>query len=366
MSLQDECELSYYQPIASLSPGHPVSLVQHTVTHRLYVRKDLTIFNEAVYRTLQRHPAPGIPKVEMVLRDGDKLIVIEEYVNGTTLSDRLSGGPFYEQDAARLMQRICETVRQLHAMTPPIIHRDLKPSNIMLTQDGSVWLLDLNAAKFADPAGAPLSPGASPARDTLLIGTAGYAAPEQYGFGVSTIQTDIYALGVLYRTLLTGDPASAAPLPPETARIIRRATELDPANRYASLDPMIAELSRIGGLPAKARKPMRFPYAPPGFRRGVFWHGLLAVLYYLPVLFFGLGMSWPDRSAAYNWFNRLSFLLVFLMLPFVTFNYAGILDKLKVTRIRSLPLRLLVILLLDAALFLLCMLVITGLELLLF
>ena len=362
MSLQDEAILSFYQPVTSLSPGHPVTLVQHQTTHRLFVRKDLSVFNEAVYRFLQQHSLPGLPHIELVVRDADRLIVIEEFIDGSTLAEKLSaGGPFYEADAARLMQRICETVRNLHRLTPPIILRDLKPSNIMLGKDGSVWLIDLNAAKFMDCLD-PHTTGAAFQQDTQLIGTQGYAAPEQYGFGTSTIQTDIFALGVIFRALLSGDAASSGPLPPEAARIIQHATEIDPAKRYASLDGMIADLSRISGLPSNGEKPLLHPYAPPGYRRGIFWHGLVATLYYLPVLFFGFLMTWPGRSQGYIWYNRISFILIFLLIPFVSFNYAGILDKIRVTRIRSVPLRLLVILLIDAAIFLIGILLISIIE----
>lgn len=362
MSLEDEYALSFYQPVADLSPGHPITLVQHQSTHRLYVRKDLTVFNEAVYRTLQQHPLPGLPPIQLLVRDGDRLIVIEEYISGSTLSDRLAqGGAFREADCARLMQRICETVQSLHRLTPPIIHRDLKPSNIMLSQDGSVWLIDMNAAKFADVYVSSPS-GTAPPKDTFLIGTQGYAAPEQYGFGVSTPQTDIYALGVLYRTLLTGDPNSSAPLLKSAARIIARATMIDPQKRYGSLDVMIRDLSILSGLPVDGKKPVRFPYAPPGFRHMIFWRELLASLYYIPMIFIGLFMTWPDRSAGYIWFNRLSFIFIFLLIPFVSFNYGGILDKIKVTKIRPLFLRLLVILVIDVLLFLICTWLVSLIE----
>ena len=76
------------------------------------------------------------------------------------------------------------------AQIAPIIHRDIKPSNIMITEQNHVVLLDFNAAKLYTNAST---------NDTVLLGTKGYAAPEQYGFGSSSPQTDIYAIGVLIK-----------------------------------------------------------------------------------------------------------------------------------------------------------------------
>lgn len=67
--------------------------------------------------------------------------------------------------------------RRNQSFTPPIVHRDIKPSNIILTEDGRIVLIDLNAARLDDK---------NRSHDTQLIGTAGFAAPEQYGFAASS------------------------------------------------------------------------------------------------------------------------------------------------------------------------------------
>lgn len=91
------------------------------------------------------------------------------------------------------MYELCEILEKLHSANPPIVHRDIKPSNIIITNYDHVILLDFNAAKyFTDPN----------TSDTILLGTKGYAAPEQYGFGSSTPQTDIYAVGILLKELV--------------------------------------------------------------------------------------------------------------------------------------------------------------------
>ena len=93
--------------------------------------------------------------------------------------------------------------RRNQSFTPPIVHRDIKPSNIILTEDGRIVLIDLNAARLNDK---------NRSHDTQLIGTAGFAAPEQYGFAASSPRADLYAAGILMRVLLTGTDANDAML----------------------------------------------------------------------------------------------------------------------------------------------------------
>lgn len=93
--------------------------------------------------------------------------------------------------------------RRNQSSTPPIVHRDIKPSNIILTEDGRIVLIDLNAARLDDK---------NRSHDTQLIGTAGFAAPEQYGFAASSPRADLYAAGILMRMLLTGTDANDAML----------------------------------------------------------------------------------------------------------------------------------------------------------
>ena len=88
---------------------------------------------------------------------------------------------------------LCNILEALHSMTPPIIHRDIKPSNIIITSYNYAMLLDFNAAKQFS---------GQNESDTVLIGTPGYAAPEQYGFGSSSPKTDIYSLGIVLREML--------------------------------------------------------------------------------------------------------------------------------------------------------------------
>ena len=123
------------------------------------------------------------------------------------------------------MHQLCCSVEELHAVQPPIIHRDIKPSNIIVTDLQEVKLLDMNAAHLSHP---------DKKEDTVLMGTRGYAAPEQYGFGQSDVRTDVYALGKLMEQMGAGNG--------RYARIIRKATQVDPKRRYQSVMQLEAAL----------------------------------------------------------------------------------------------------------------------------
>ena len=89
------------------------------------------------------------------------------------------------------MEELCEVLVFLHGYG--IIHRDIKPSNLLLAPDGHIRLIDFDAAREGKP---------SADNDTRLLGTRGYAPPEQYGFAQTDSRADIYAAGVTMKQLL--------------------------------------------------------------------------------------------------------------------------------------------------------------------
>ena len=167
-----------------------------------------------------------LPRIVDCHRVGDELDVVMEYVEGETLEalvGRLGATPDY---ACGLYPVLCEAVGELHAgfaaagePRVPVIHRDLKPSNIIVSgvryaadagmTFSSLVIIDLGIAHvWRDGADA----------DTVKFGTRPYAPPEQYGFGQTSVRSDIDALGALLFFCLTGtDPKPG----PEYARAMR-------------------------------------------------------------------------------------------------------------------------------------------------
>lgn len=234
MTLEEEARLSYYRKVTELDAQRHMELVKHVETQRLCIRKELSVYSLGVYQFLQNHHIAHTPEILELVEDDGRLIVIEEYLSGVNLQDILNreGCLPYER-ALDITIRLCRILRDFHACQPPIINRDIKPSNLVISSSGEVQLVDLNAAKWLNT---------EEKRDTELIGTQGYAAPEQYGFAPSDIRTDIYAVGVLLNRLLTGKlPREEVPDGPVGA-VILRCTQIDPAMRYSNTDELMTAL----------------------------------------------------------------------------------------------------------------------------
>lgn len=341
MTVSDECALACYDQVAAINEEHGVFLVQHRRSKNIYVKKTLTVFNPSVFRYLKEHHVPGTPAIVEAVEDDGKLIVIEEYISGETLKTLLSGAScFSEEQTLSIIRQLCTILREMHRASPSIIHRDVKPSNIILTSDGEVKLIDMNAAKVC---------ASDKQEDTALIGTVGYAAPEQYGFGASGVQVDVYSVGVLLNELLTGESPKKHIAEGRLGRVVQRCTMMDPKDRYASIDELLRDLEPER-YTAPDRAHRRSKYTIPGFRSGDPTHTVIALLGYL--LIFTLGLTLTVQTAqtpAHLWIERAFFILCALTIVFFSCNYLNIWSPMKIDRIRKPFVKVLVILLLDAA-----------------
>ena len=227
--------VSYYKEIATINEDHKVYIVQHVETCKIYVKKVLTVYNTAVFEQLFRHPVIHTPRIYAMYEKDDVLTVIEEYVSGETLQEILDMGvSFSEPEVIDYAIKLCDILSELHGQSPSIIHRDVKPSNIMLTEDSRIILLDLNAARISQD---------EKERDTRLLGTEGYAAPEQFGFGNSTCQTDIYAVGNLIKNLLDPDFGQAK-VSSRLQSVLDKCLPINPRDRFASAEHLKKCLSK--------------------------------------------------------------------------------------------------------------------------
>ncbi len=359
MTVNDELKLSYYRPVADIYAEHGVKLVQHVETGKFYVQKTLTVYNLDIFRQLKAHPIPNTPKIYELVEDGSSLIVIEEYLQGNSLQELLEAGtPFDESEVFSIAMQLSLIVQDLHHMNPPIIHRDIKPSNILLSPDHVVKLLDFNAAKREND---------RESRDTVLLGTFGYAAPEQYGFAASNVQTDLYAIGALINVLLTGALPSEKLAEGTFAKIIKKCTELDPKNRFENIDALIAALKKTERffIPQKEiplSEQGRRKFLPPGFRTGNPIHIALAICGYAFILFMGFSLTSDSIPASDLPAYRIGFVLMSLAVIFLTCDYCNIQSFLPLTKSPSLLKRVLGILLYDFIIFFIFIFVLAALE----
>lgn len=305
-----------YREIAPLCEKGHVMLVQNELDGQLYVRKHIRSYNPDIYYQLQKEPVNNIPVIHSIYPDdaspnpsGTDLVVIEEYLSGSTLAELLmERGSFSEKDTIDIGLKLCRILMDLHKMKPAVIHRDIKPSNVMLLSDGAVKLLDFNAAK---------TESADENRDTVLLGTTGFAAPEQYGFSSSTPQTDIYAVGVLLNTMLTGVLPWEKVAEGKLKGIIRRCLKFNPKDRYVSAWDLHRALKRardeFSGL------------LPPGFRTMHPLKMLVALPCYLLLVVISLCIdrSPTDDLISYNIMRLAFFLFGFFPILFYC-NYLDI------------------------------------------
>lgn len=148
----------------------------------------------------------NLPRIYDHFYDNGHWYLVMDFIEGETLEDRLKktvGGYLRLEETLQIGIQLCTVLYYLHTRKPPIIFRDLKPSNVMLTPDGHIYLIDFGIARLFKP---------EKAKDTVALGSLGYAAPEQYGKAQTTIQSDIYSLGALLHQLLSGnDPTANTP-----------------------------------------------------------------------------------------------------------------------------------------------------------
>ena len=152
----------------------------------------------------------------------DGQIVLEEYVDGITVAQVMQTGKYSYPGVKKVLRGVCDALAVLHSYG--LIHRDVKPENVMIDKTGRVVLIDFNASRKESSAGV----------DTVIMGTVGYAAPEQLGLLQTDARTDIYAAGVLMNVMLTGKHPTEGYASGKAGRIVRKCTALRPADRYQS------------------------------------------------------------------------------------------------------------------------------------
>lgn len=204
---------------------------------------------------IKRFDHPAIPRIVDLVEEGGSLYVIMDYIEGQSLEAVLAAeGPQPESRAVAWGLQLCSALSYLHRRTPPVIYRDMKPSNVMLKPNGTVQIIDFGIAReYRDETGS-----STPAiGDTVQLGTRGYAPPEQHGgTGQTDARTDVYALGATLYTLLTGRNPAEPPyqilplrqvndgLSPALERVISKATQADPEERYQDCAEMAYALAR--------------------------------------------------------------------------------------------------------------------------
>lgn len=167
-----------------------VQLVRKAGDEQIYVRRILQ-GRHPVYKLLKDSKHAYLPQIYEVETNDSTTTVIEEYIEESK-ADRAE---ISEKQFLNMAKELCSVLQYVHEKG--IIHRDIKPSNIIMANDGHIRLIDFDAARIFEEL---------KEQDTTLLGTRGYAPPEQYGFAQTDERTDIYALGVTFEQFLHDKP----------------------------------------------------------------------------------------------------------------------------------------------------------------
>lgn len=203
------------------SPRGTVSVVRHKKSGTRYVLRRYSGSGE-VYRRLLPVLCPHLPQIMEAAEQDGQTAVLEEYVQGDTLAELLMGARLTEREARQVTMQLCQALHVLHSMGA--VHRDVKPENVILRGSDAV-LIDFDAARIYKVASES---------DTQVLGTTGFAAPEQYGIFQSDERADIFSLGVLLNIMLTGKHPSREMAAGKMGRIVRKCTMTAPEQRYQS------------------------------------------------------------------------------------------------------------------------------------
>ena len=303
--------------IDALDASGDVVLVRINSIGEYAVQRTLHDTDLTTYNILSELQVPGTPKIICYTKSADHTIILEEYIKGQTLRDILDKyGPINKEQAFDYLVQLCDILIPLHKHSPAIIHRDIKPSNIILREDSKIFLIDFDAATYYLP---------EKDQDTTLLGTQGYAAPEQYGFNASNPRTDIYAIGKLGMELMTGESQDFATYKGPFNLILNRCTSMDQNRRYDDAQVLKKELLR--------NKSNASGYRLPGYRSGSTPIMVIATIAYLFIPFFTL----------INIFNMdlvlvlsgIGFTIASFLITMIAFNFRGYLNYLPLTNSRN-------------------------------
>ena len=209
---------------------------------------------------------PNIAQLRTAFTAKNQLVMIMEYVEGSTLADRLEHGPIPVPEALNYIGEVLDALSYAHHQH--VIHRDIKPANIMVTPEGAVKLMDFGIARAGD--------GHSLTMTGTTLGSLGYMSPEQVQGEATDARSDLYSVGVSLYEMVTGQrpfradsdfslmtahvrelpkpPVELQPgLPPALNEIILMSISKDPAQRFQSAEAFANALSSVSAAASAAK-----------------------------------------------------------------------------------------------------------------
>jgi serine/threonine-protein kinase len=231
-------------------------------------------------RMLASFDHPNIAQLHTAFQVDNQLVMMMEFVEGSTLEQIAKQGPIPQSDVINYIQQVLAALSYAHSRG--VVHRDIKPANIMVTSQGTVKLMDFGIAKSRSEQDLT--------RPGTTMGSLYYMSPEQVRGGTVDARSDIYSVGVMMYELLAGrrpfvaDSAYEilnqqcnvvpqpplevnAQLPPALSDIIVCAMAKDPAHRFQNAQALSNALRQVAAMqndPTKREEPAYTPVAAFG------------------------------------------------------------------------------------------------------
>lgn len=226
MTDAEHYELAQYTPIETLKKTDSciIEVVYNVLDNKKFIKRTFFSDKREVYSVLKQIKGHHIPQVFQVYF-GSETIIIEEYMEGFTLSDAIEKKVHLK--ANLILNGLLDAVNALH--NNGIIHRDIKPQNIIIDKLGEPYLIDFGISRIYRE---------NRYSDTENMGTIGYAPPEQFGFSQSDYRSDIYALGKTIDEIGRG-----IKLPWIYKHIAKKCMAFDPNRRYQNTKEILRALS---------------------------------------------------------------------------------------------------------------------------
>lgn len=273
-----------------------VKKLTYQATEAWEQKKAIEMFASEARQLKQLGHHPQIPKLTAYFQEGQNLYLVQQYVDGHNLIELLEqNGAFSEQQIRQVLLDVLPVLQSLHDQG--VIHRDLKPDNIMQRRDGKHVLIDFGVAKLLKQT-AMAHAGAG-----TIVGSPGYASPEQIQRGRATPVGDLYGLGsscfhllshvspyhlsLEFNYLWSEDWRQyiARPLSPELQKILDKLLQIEPAQRYQSADEVLQDLRVVPELPlpkitlpTRSTLPGKFPQLSGKIWAAIASLGLIGVL----------------------------------------------------------------------------------------
>jgi hypothetical protein len=246
----------------------------------LVAEPDLAVRFISEIRMLASFDHPNIAQLHTAFQVDNQLVMMMEFVEGSTLEQIAKQSPIPQSDVINYIQQVLAALSYAHGRG--VVHRDIKPANIMVTSQGVVKLMDFGIAKSRTEQDLT--------RPGTTMGSLYYMSPEQVRGGTVDARSDIYSVGVMMYELLAGRrpfvadsayeilnqqcnvvPLSPlevnAQLPPPLSDIIVAAMAKDPANRFQNAQALSNALRQVAAMqndPPKREEAAFTPVAIPG------------------------------------------------------------------------------------------------------